>query len=103
MPCQAIDIDVNHPVFAGHFPGHPIVPGALLLDRAQQLIEAATGRTLTGLAQAKFLSIAQPGDALMLEHDVLDGAVRFTIRCGERTVASGRFVTRGPASAEEAT
>lgn len=101
MPLQAIDIDVDHPVFAGHFPGHPIVPGAMLLDRAQQLIEAATGWQLTGLAMAKFLSIAQPGDALVLDHEPLDGAVRFTIRCGERTVASGRFVARGPATAQE--
>ena len=25
-------LSADHPAFAGHFPGHPIVPGALILD-----------------------------------------------------------------------
>lgn len=91
MPVEKIVIDPSHPVFAGHFPGRPIVPGAMLLDRAQQLIELAEGVSLGGLAQAKFLSIAQPGDDLMLDYDASNGAVRFTICCGERVVANGRF------------
>jgi len=93
MPFVNIDIDANHPVFAGHFPGKPIVPGVMLLDRAQQAIEQASGLRMQGLAMAKFLSAAVPGDALVLEHE---GAVRFTIRCGERVVASGRFVAQAP-------
>jgi 3-hydroxyacyl-[acyl-carrier-protein] dehydratase len=96
MPFVNIDIDANHPVFAGHFPGKPIVPGVMLLDRAQQAIEQASGLRMQGLAMAKFLSAAVPGDALVLEHDGSEGAVRFTIRCGERVVASGRFVAQAP-------
>lgn len=92
MPFAQIDIDAQHPVFAGHFPGRPIVPGVLLLDRAQQAIEAATGLSLQGLAASKFLSAVVPGEALVLEYEQADGAVRFTVRCGERVVANGRFV-----------
>ena len=95
MPFVNIDIDANHPVFAGHFPGKPIVPGVMLLDRAQQAIEAASGLRMQGLAMAKFLSAAVPGEALVLEHEATEDAVRFTIRCGERVVASGRFVAPG--------
>lgn len=99
MPSTHIDIDAHHPVFAGHFPGRPIVPGVMLLDLAQQAIEAATGRALQGLAATKFLSAAVPGDALTLDHESTEGGVRFTIRCGERVVASGRFVVRAPEAA----
>ena len=94
MPFTNIHIDAHHPVFAGHFPGKPIVPGVMLLDRAQQAIEAASGVRMQGLAMAKFLSAAVPGEALVLEHEGTEGAVRFTIRCGERVVASGRFVVQ---------
>ena len=99
MPVEKLVINPSHPVFAGHFPGHPIVPGAMLLDRAQQLIESAEGVSLAGLAQAKFFSIAQPGDPLLLDYDASHGAVRFTIRCGERVVASGRFQLHSGAQA----
>lgn len=92
MPSVDIVCDPHHPAFAGHFPGRPLVPGVLLLDWAQHAIELATGLTLQGLAAAKFLSPALPGDALTLEYEVDDQAVRFEMRCGARAVASGRFV-----------
>lgn len=91
MQSQTIDIDLRHPAFEGHFPGRPIVPGVLLLDRAQRAIEAAHGCRITGLAMAKFLSAATPGDALLLDYEVGESSVKFSIRCGERVVANGRF------------
>ena len=99
MLSAPICIDAHHPVFDGHFPGRPIVPGVMLLDHAQQAIEADTGLILRGLAAVKFLSAAVPGDALTLDHESTDGGVRFTIRCGERVVASGRFVLRAQEAA----
>ena len=36
----------DHPAFAGHFPGTPILPGVVLLDSALQAIAAATGLVL---------------------------------------------------------
>jgi 3-hydroxymyristoyl/3-hydroxydecanoyl-(acyl carrier protein) dehydratase len=99
MPFAPIHIDAAHPAFAGHFPGRPIVPGVLLLDRAQQIIESARGRALQGLAASKFLSVVVPGEALTLDYEPGDGGVRFTIRCGERVVANGRFVAPGAEAA----
>ena len=92
MPQVKLPIAHDHPAFAGHFPGRPIVPGVVLLDLAQQAIEAGTGLSLGGLAAAKFLSPALPGDALLLDYTVANAAVRFELRCGERAVASGRFL-----------
>lgn len=92
MPCIPIRIAADHPVFAGHFPGRPIVPGVLLLDTAVLQVESATGRTVAGLASAKFLSPAVPGEALLLDYEVDGAIVRFDIRCEARKVATGRFL-----------
>ncbi len=85
-------IPADHPALPGHFPGHPIVPGVMLLDHAIDAIGAALARPVDGwrLSAAKFLSPAAPGEALDLAFDTqASGSVRFTVRAGERDVASG--------------
>ncbi len=91
MNALARSFPAAHPVFAGHFPGHPIVPGVMLLDWVQTAIEASLGHTVTGLVEAKFLSPATPDERLELALEAAATAVRFEVRCGERKVASGRF------------
>jgi 3-hydroxymyristoyl/3-hydroxydecanoyl-(acyl carrier protein) dehydratase len=91
MPVVALPFAADHPVFAGHFPGQPIVPGVLLLDWAQAAIEAQLGQHLQALAEAKFHSPATPADALLLDFEVGASAVRFEIRSAARRIASGRF------------
>lgn len=96
MPSVDLACDPDHPAFAGHFPDRPLVPGVLLLDWAQHAVESASGLTLAGVAAAKFLSPALPGDALTVVYEVDDQAVRFEVRCGARAVASGRFLVANP-------
>jgi 3-hydroxymyristoyl/3-hydroxydecanoyl-(acyl carrier protein) dehydratase len=82
----------DHPVFAGHFPGFPLLPGALLLDAALHEIARSRELDLTQwrLAAAKFLQIVPPGARLLLDHAVQgDGRIRFTVHGADRTVASG--------------
>ena len=85
----------DHPAFAGHFPGRPIMPGALLIDLALRAIEEATGRQVASIAQTKFLSPAVPGDVLSLMFEHNDNGVRFDIESvtegATRKLASGRF------------
>lgn len=94
MPCIPLRIATDHPAFAGHFPGRAIVPGVVLLDNAQLVVESATGLALGGLAVAKFLSPALPGEALTLEFEADGAVVRFDIHCELRLVANGRFLVK---------
>ena len=83
----------DHPAFAGHFPGNPIVPGVLLLDAAIQALgeTAGAGEAVLRVESAKFVGVVRPGDALTVELEPAGGAGpwRFVLRHGERTVARG--------------
>lgn len=92
MPSIPICIAADHAVFAGHFPGRPIVPGVLLLDTVLLELEAATGLQTRSLASAKFLSPAVPGEPLSLSYEIDGSLLRFDIHCESRKVATGRFV-----------
>lgn len=91
MEVLARSYPAEHPVFAGHFPDHPIVPGVMLLDWVHTAIEASLGRSITGLMEAKFLSPATSDERLELVLEPAATVVRFEVRCGVRKVASGRF------------
>ncbi|SAK92681.1 acyl-coenzyme A synthetase/AMP-(fatty) acid ligase-like protein [Caballeronia temeraria] len=96
----------DHPALAGHFPGHPIVPGVVLLDHALDAIGSALGKNVDArrIESAKFLSPAQPGETLDIAYETAaSGAIRFTIRAGERTVASGALAAPAPSSTTTAT
>ena len=63
------DIPADHPAFAGHFPGQPILPGVLLLQRVMSLAQAEFGRSLAtcALRNVKFIAPVMPGDRLRME------------------------------------
>ncbi|MGD0493304.1 MAG: hypothetical protein ABSC32_17345 [Steroidobacteraceae bacterium] len=87
-----IGIAADHPAFAGHFPGMPILPGAVLLDEALRIIEMNLDIDLTQwqLTAAKFLESVRPGDSLTVEHtEIADGGVRFAVRVADRPALAG--------------
>jgi len=92
-------VPLDHPAFAGHFPGTPILPGVLLLDTALQAIAQASGIALDRceISSVKFLSPANPGDALLIQHEIsASGTIRFDIVAGTRKIASGSIVPKSP-------
>ena len=87
----------DHPAYAGHFPGNPILPGVAILAEVLAAIERATslGPEAWEIANAKFLAPVRPGDALTLVHEAMaSGGVRFEVRSAAGTVASGSLVPR---------
>ena len=89
---STLEIPADHPVFAGHFPGFPVVPGAMLLDEMLKTIEESRGIDLRNwrISSAKFLSAVRPHESLVLEHEVTAaGSIQFILRVDDRKVASG--------------
>ena len=84
----------GHPVFAGHFPLHPIIPGALLLDAALLALGAAApDAAVQHLANIKFFRPVGPGEVLSLSFTRMDdGRVPFEWRCGDERIASGTLL-----------
>lgn len=92
-------VPIDHPAFAGHFPGTPILPGVVLLDTVLHEIAAATGIALEfcEINSVKFLSPASPGDELAIQHILsASGTIRFDVVVGMRKIASGSIVPGSP-------
>ncbi len=71
------NVTINEPFFMGHFPGHPIMPGVLILEAMAQtgglmLSDSEhdpKGKLVyfTGIDKAKFRKPVVPGDQLRFE------------------------------------
>lgn len=95
---SALQVAADHPAYAGHFPGHPLLPGVALLSEVMHAVAQATGRgperwTVTS---AKFLRPVVPGMALtLLQSATKEGGIRFEVRADGGIVASGTLSPRG--------
>jgi 3-hydroxyacyl-[acyl-carrier-protein] dehydratase len=86
---DSILIPPSHPALAGHFPGNPIVPGVVLLDRVAAALEHWRGQRVAGLPQVKFLRPLMPGAAAELVLNDAGKSIRFSIVHNGATLASG--------------
>ncbi|HYH43727.1 MAG TPA: hypothetical protein VD867_17285 [Burkholderiales bacterium] len=85
---------LDHPAAQGHFPGNPIIPGAVLLSETVKAIEISLGvglRPFT-LRAAKFFSPARPGDRVVIEFTgSVPGDIRFACAVQGRKVLAGQI------------
>ncbi len=86
----------------GHFPGHPLLPGVLLIEAIAQLagtiaqcdpnIPPLRGIKLTAVRNAKILGTAAPGQCVSLSAEVLGRMGNLIQAKGEAVVGSQRVL-----------
>lgn len=99
----AIAVPDGGPLFDGHFPGRPILPGIAELIFITRVLAPAGGKAgVRAIRHVRFRGLVRPGDALELSvlSRAADGSVRFDLRRGDTSVANGEIVFGPPATTE---
>lgn len=86
----AMHIQADHPSLSGHFPGDPIVPGVIMLERIADELRSWRAMRLARVIEAKFMAPLLPGQRaeLVLSESGPD-RFRFVIALGEQAIARG--------------
>jgi len=87
-----VTLGENHPSIAGHFPGHPVIPGVLMLGEVMNGIRRAVRENIEFVAMpsAKFLAPLHPGESLTIRLDPQSGCTtEFICTAGSRVIAMG--------------
>ena len=87
-----LQFSANHPCGAGHFPGNPIIPGALLLNEVLICIadNLALDNPMWQIKSAKFPQPVRPGDTLHINYAMTaNGEIRFECTVSNNKVMSG--------------
>jgi 3-hydroxyacyl-[acyl-carrier-protein] dehydratase len=110
--CVALKfVDPKDPIFAGHFPGEPILPGVLIIEAVAQtagvMLGSVSARTaheteggvslLAAVNRFKFLKPVTPGQELRIETKKLTEAGRMAYISGAVWV-EGEIVASGELS-----
>jgi len=100
------NVTINEPYFVGHFPGHPVVPAALIIEAMAQvagvyLLSESENRGklayFAGIDKARFRKPVVPGDQLITRVKVLNlrrstGKVQATGLVNGKVVAEAEFL-----------
>lgn len=103
------NVTINEGFFAGHFPGRPIMPGALIIEAMAQaaiILFFSKSSALTtsaknlsyylGSAKVRFFHSVAPGDQLRIIVEPIKmlsglGIIKASAKVGEKEVASGEI------------
>lgn len=73
------NVTINEPFFQGHFPGHPVMPGVLIIEAMAQIggvlmfsKEENKGKIplFAGIDKARFKKPVYPGDQLIIKVEI---------------------------------
>ena len=94
MKVGAFTVAADHPALPGHFPGRPVVPGVMLLDRAiEAILRTVPGWRAAGLPAVKFTRPVAPGECVDVFCQPPAGhRIAFVCRVGDGEVARGSIL-----------
>lgn len=90
-----LDVDPSLPLFEGHFPEHPVLPGVILMEALAQAASfcvlldgnrAGSIGFLTGIDKAKFRRQVKPGDTVVLDARIVKSSSRMCVAEVKATV-----------------
>ncbi|HEU4761218.1 MAG TPA: 3-hydroxyacyl-ACP dehydratase FabZ [Gemmatimonadales bacterium] len=95
------NVTINEPFFQGHFPGHPIMPGVLIVEAMAQTggvlmlseLDDPSSKVVyfMSLDDVKFRRPVVPGDQLRMEVDVVQNRGA-TVRLAGKAYVDGQLV-----------
>jgi 3-hydroxyacyl-[acyl-carrier-protein] dehydratase len=90
-------VSALHPALAGHFPGNPVVPGVLILERVCRALQQSHGVTVAAVPVVKFQVPLHPDEPFAIRLEPA-GAGRYSFRVvrGDTVVATGTIETGAP-------
>lgn len=83
-----LDVNPELPLFEGHFPDYPVLPGVIIMEALAQaasiavLVQRDTGNAigfLTGIDNAKFRRQVRPGETIRLEGTIVKANKRLCV------------------------
>lgn len=84
-----LSIPAGGPLFEGHFPGRPILPGIALLDLVMRAHGSRPTVVLCGIEKLRFRRVVLPGDRLEVDFANEEaGRIAFSVGCGNESVAA---------------
>lgn len=96
------NVTINEPFFPGHFPGHPVMPGVLIVEAMAQvaaiLVYSSSDENkdkityFVGIDNTKFRKPVVPGDQIRLELEVT-GCRRGIWSFAGKAFVDGKLVT----------
>ena len=96
------NVTINEPFFPGHFPGHPVMPGVLIVEAMAQVAAILVYNSsednkdkityFVGIDKTKFRKPVVPGDQLRLELEVI-GCRRGIYTFSGKAYVEGKLVT----------
>jgi 3-hydroxyacyl-[acyl-carrier-protein] dehydratase len=95
-----VEVPREHPAFPGHFPGHPLLPGVVLLGEVLEVLLREAPEALGSQARisaVKFLAPVRPGASLEIRWSAPgEPRLRFEVwRHAEGDPAEGQLAASG--------
>ena len=85
----ALEINADHKIFEGHFPGQPVVPGVCMMQMVKEILEAVLEQPLRLYTadNLKFLTVIDP-----VETNTIQAVLKYTTAADESIQVAATFL-----------